>query len=144
MLGECPYHDITVPTCKYICRPQYGANDWDERGETKGEGKVKSLFLMGDSTWCPRDNQGHSIYMLGTTASSSGSRGNIQGEGRWNRGETWEKCQHLGSQLTDAISSILWVTDNTYQPQSAGSVSYKGILTSQFPRLVTHPLSLPS
>ena len=38
--------DDWVPACKYVCRPQYSANDWDERGGTKGEGKVKSLYCQ--------------------------------------------------------------------------------------------------
>ena len=60
----------------------------ERRGEGQREKESQVTILTGDSTCCPRDNQGHSIYMLGTTASSlpahQGKGGDIQG----NTGET--------------------------------------------------------
>ena len=38
--------------------------------------------------------------------------------------------------------TIPWVTDNTYQPLSASSATFKGILTSQYARPDTHHLVL--
>ena len=70
----------------------------ERRGEgTKGRGESQVTILTRDSTCRPRDEQEHSIYKLGTTASSLPAH---QGKGEISRvkvGETQGKLRRNAS-----------------------------------------------